>query len=143
MQLCIIGGVQASEGVMIALVPRWRAGVALVAMYTLVLQSLLYSLAPFAHSKPNPQNGLFAICPLSVHSSTQDEAPGIPTDYPDLACCVLCLVSALDAADAAARGAALHYQSSRSSPLAAWVKPDLRGATELQPINPRAPPYFV
>jgi hypothetical protein len=129
---------------MIRPVPRWRAGVALVAIYALILQALLYSLAPLAHASPNPHNSLsVVICGLSDHSPTQDKSPGTPTDHSDAACCILCLVPRLDVTNADIRVAAPDYQSSRSSPLTARVEAGALGATELLPINPRAPPRFI
>ena len=129
---------------MMRLVPRWRAGVALVAIYALILQALLHSLAPLAYATPNPHNSLsVVICLLSDHSPTEDNAPGAPTDHSDAACCILCAVPGLDVANADIRVAAPDYQSSRSSPLTARVEADPRGATELLPINPRAPPRFI
>ena len=130
---------------MIRLVPRWRAGVvALVAIYALILQALLYSLAPLAHVFPNPDDSLsVVICPLPVPSSAQDKAPGAPIDHSDTACCILCSVSGPDLANAHIRVAGPDYQSSRASPLTAWIEADLLGATELLPINPRAPPRLI
>jgi hypothetical protein len=129
---------------MIRLVPRWRAGVALVAIYALILQALLLSLAPLAHARPNPHNGLsVVICGLSDHSPTQDKAPRAPTDHSGASCCILCPVRGLDVVNADIRVAAPDYQSSRSSPLMAWVEADPLGATELLPINARAPPCFT
>jgi hypothetical protein len=140
----MIVGVQSSEGVMTRLVPRWRAGVALVAIYALILQALLQSLAPLAHATPNPHNSLsVVICSLSNPSPTQDESPGAPTDRSDAACYILCVVPGLDVANADIRVAAPNYQSSRSSPLTAWIEADPLDATELLPINPRAPPRFT
>ena len=126
---------------MIRLGPRGSAGVALVAIYALILQALLHSLAPLAYATPNPHNSLsVVICLLSDHSPTQDQAPGAPADHSDAACCILCVVPGLNTANADIRVAAPDYRSSRSSPLTAWIEADARGATELLPINPRAPP---
>jgi hypothetical protein len=129
---------------MTRLVPCWRAGVALVAIYALIFQALLLSVAPLAHARPNPHNSLsVVICGLSDHSPTQDKTPGAPTDDSDAACCILCLVPRLDVANVDIRVAAPDYQSSRSSPLTVWVEADALGAAELLPINPRAPPCFT
>ena len=129
---------------MIRLGPRCRAGIALVAIYALILQALLHSLAPLAHATPNPHNSLSAvICLLSDRSPAQDQAPGAPADRSDTACCILCVVPGLDVANADIRVTAPDYQSSRSSPLTAWIEADPRGATELLPISPRAPPRFT
>lgn len=129
---------------MMQLVPRWTAGVALVAIYALILQALLHSLAPLAHARPNPHNKLsVVICSLSSHSPTPDKAPGGPTDDSDAACCILCQVPGLDVANVDIRVAAPDYQSSRSSSLTAWVEAAPVNATELLPINPRAPPCFT
>jgi hypothetical protein len=129
---------------MIQVVPRWTAGVALVAIYALILQAFLHSLAPLAHARSDPHNSLsVVICSLSNHSPTPDRAPGGPTDDSDAACCILCPVPGLDVASADIRVTAPDYQSSRSSPLTAWLEADAFGATELLPINPRAPPCFT
>jgi hypothetical protein len=137
-------GVQASEGMMKGLVPRWRAGVAIIAIYALILQALLYSFAPSIPARTNPDGSRsFVICPLPVHSAAQDEAPGAPIDHSDIACCILCPVSVPDVANAPIRVAGPDYQSSRSSPLMARVEADPLGAVELLPINPRAPPRLI
>ena len=126
------------------LVQRWRAGVALVAIYALIFQALLYSFAPSTHAGANPDGSpSVVICPLPVHSPTQDEAPGAPIDHSDIACCILCPISGLGVANTDVRVAGPDYQSSRSSPLAASVEADALGATELLPINPRAPPHLI
>ena len=137
-------GIQASEGMMVRRMPRWRAGVALVAIYALILQALLYSLAPSAHVRPNPHDSQSVdICSWSDDSPAQGESPGAPIDHLGAACCILCPVSGLDVANANIRVAGPDYQSSRSSPLTAWAEADGPGATELLPINPRAPPRFT
>jgi hypothetical protein len=129
---------------MIRLGPRCRAGIALVAIYALILQALLHSLAPLARARPNPRDSLSAvICSLSNHSPAQDEAPGAPTDRSDAACCILCVVPGLDVANADICVAAPDYRSSCSSRSTAWVEAEAFGATELLPINPRAPPRFT
>jgi hypothetical protein len=129
---------------MIRPVPRWRPGVALVAIYALILQAVLHGLAPLAKAAPNPHNSLsVVVCPPSDHSPAQDEAPGAPTDRSDAACCILCVVPGLGVANADIRFAATDYQSSRLYPLTVWVGADPRGAAELLPINPRAPPRLT
>ena len=124
------------------LVPRWRTGIALVAIYALILQALLPALAPLAHVSRIPRDSLaVTICTSFDHSPTQDKAPDAPTDHPNAACCILCPGTGLDVAndDIAEPG----YESSRSSPLIARVEVDVPSATELSPINPRAPPRFA
>jgi hypothetical protein len=129
---------------MIRLVPRWRARIALVAIHALILQAVLSSLVPWADARPDQYDGLsVVICHLADHSPTQDEAPGTPTDHSDAACCILCLIPALDVTNAGIRDAAPDYQSSRSSPLTARVGADPRGATELLPIYPRAAALYL
>lgn len=129
---------------MIGLMPRWRAGVALVAVYALILQALLFSLGPSAHAKANPHDGRSVdICVVSDDSPAQGQSPAAPTHHPDAACCILCVGLALDAPKTDVLGAAPDYQSSRSSRLTAWVEADALGAAELLPINPRAPPRFI
>jgi hypothetical protein len=127
---------------MTGLVQRWRAGVALVAIYVLALQALLHSLAPLPNLALDQSDNLFVIlCPPSGHSPTQDKAPGVPADHADTACCILCLVAGLDVANAG-RVARPDYHSSRSFSLTVWIDAGPIVATELSPIKPRAPPRF-
>jgi len=127
---------------MIRLLPRWRRGIALAAIYALMLQALLPALAPLAHVSGIPRDSLAVIiCTSFDHSPTQDNAPGAPTDHPNAACCILCPGAGLDVANDDI--AEPDYKSSRPSPLIARVEVDAPSATELSPINPRAPPRFV
>jgi hypothetical protein len=128
---------------MTGLVRRWRAGVAVVAIYALTLQALLHSIAPLAHAGPDQYDSLsLVLCPQSSHLPSQDKAPGVPADRPDTACCTLCLAAGLDVANDGISVAKPDYQSSGSSLLTARVAAGLVAATELSPIKPRAPPRF-
>jgi hypothetical protein len=128
---------------MMRLASCWRTGVALVATYALILQALLAGLAPLAHAGPNSHDSMpLVLCLSSDHSPTQDNAPGAPTGHSDAACCILCLIQGLNAANPEICVATPDYQSSRSSRLAAWVERAVLDAAELSPINPRAPPHF-
>jgi hypothetical protein len=129
------------EGTMTGLVQRWRAAVALVAIYALALQALLHSLAPLANMAIDQSDSLFVVlCPPSGHSPNQDKVPGVPADRADTACCILCLVAGLDVANAGGRVARPDYHSSRSFSMTVWIDAGPIIATELSPIRPRAPP---
>jgi hypothetical protein len=141
---CIISCGQPFEVVMTGLVTHWRAGVALVAIYALILQALLNGVMLTAHAGSNPDESLSAvICSAPAHPHTQGDAPGAPTGHSDGGCCTLCPVSGLGVVNADIRAERPDYQSSRSSPLAAWGEADAFRAVELSPINPRAPPHLI
>jgi hypothetical protein len=126
---------------MVRLVPRWKVSVALVAIYALILETLLHSLAPPAQAASNPRDSLSAaICQLLDHSSAQDKAPVAPSDHSDNWCCTLCQSRGPHAAAANVPVTAPDYPSSGFCPFVPWAETEPRGATELSPINPRAPP---
>jgi hypothetical protein len=123
---------------------HWRASVALVAAYALVLSALISGFAPPGQGRADPLDGLsIAICLSSGSTPTQDKAPAAPADHRHDGCCVLCMVPGLTAIDGEVRVPAPEYRILRLSlpkpPRAAGP----RSAAELLPINPRAPPHLV
>lgn len=124
--------------------PCWRAYVALVAIYALLVSALLPGLALQAQGKANPIDGLsVVICLSSDNPAAQDEAPGTPADHRHDACCILCMVPGLAATADAIAVSAPDFASSRSSPLKPRIATGAFDPAELMPINPRAPPHFT
>ena len=124
--------------------PCWRAYVALVAIYALLVSALLPGLALQAQGKANPLDGLsVVICLSSDNPAAQDKAPGAPADHRHDACCILCMVPGLAATANAIPVSTPDYASSRSSPLKPRIALGARDPAELLPIRPRAPPRFA
>ena len=106
--------------------PRWRACVALVAAYALVLSALLSSLAPLAQGRANPHGVLsIAICLSSGNTATPDKAPVAPTDHRHDACCMLCMIPGL-----AATSDEVRFQSAGIS-IVAFISADTVDGGEL------------
>ncbi len=124
--------------------PCWRAYVALVAIYALLVSALLPGLALLAQGKANPHDGLSdVICLSSDNPAVQDKAPGTPADHRHDACCILCMVPGLAATADSIPVSAPDFASSRSSPLKPRIATGAFDPAELMPINPRAPPHFT
>jgi hypothetical protein len=114
-----------------------------VAAFALVLQALLSSFAPVGQISLNPLDRLpFVIC-SSSGDAVPEQVPAAPRDHGHAACCILCVVPGLDTTNVDNSIAAPDYRSSFSSPLTPWIDAGSRVATELSPINPRAPPAVV
>lgn len=124
--------------------PGWRAYIALVAIYALLVSALLPGLTLQAQGKANPLDGLSVVlCLSSDNPAAQDKAPGAPADHRHDACCILCMVPGLAATADAIPVSTPDSASSRSSPLKLRIAPVALDPAELLPINPRAPPHFT
>ena len=122
--------------------PEWKARIAALAGFTLLLQAVLSSLTPSVAFSADAIESLVAhaLCFGSGARRSDRDGPAPLPDRTHQGCCILCMVPALDASAQAPELNAPAWAASVTAPLRALDSNDRARLSERSPIRARAPP---